>query len=219
MGKNAPINGQLGIQDASSNCPCFCFSAFSPWTLKAGSQGKALFWGEEKRGRGREIRVWLRRGEGESFFFFAIPANCETLASGKAVCLTRLIDFYGSKPRWKSVISYDVLPFLLITIDSYMIDLYHYVHDVICIICMIALFYPIDLVMNIIIYICLIVTRVYTINLIISLARLDLFHLANRSKFILLNRGSVFHASKVVLLFLLGNKRRRNSFQRYPRFH
>lgn len=71
-------------------------------------------------------------------FFFAIPANCETLASGKAVCLTRLIDFYGSKPRWKSVISYDVLPFLLITIDSYMIDLYHYVHDVICIICMIA---------------------------------------------------------------------------------
>lgn len=138
MGKNAPINGQLGIQDASSNCPCFCFSAFSPWTLKAGSQGKALFWGEEKRGRGREIRAWLRRGEGESFFFFAIPANCETLASGKAVCLTRLIDFYGSKPRWKSVISYDVLPFLLITIDSYMIDLYHYVHDVICIICMIA---------------------------------------------------------------------------------
>lgn len=151
-------------------------------------------------------------------FFFAIPANCETLASGKAVCLTRLIDFYGSKPRWKSVISYDVLPFLLITIDSYMIDLYHYVHDVICIICMIALFYTIDLLMNIIIYICLIY-RVYTINLIISLARLDLFHLANRSKFILLNRGSVFHASKVVLLFLLGNKRRRNSFQRYPRFH
>lgn len=171
----------------------------------------------KKSGKGeREIRAWLRRGEGESFFFFAIPANCETLASGKAVCLTRLIDFYGSKPRWKSVISYDVLPFLLITIDSYMIDLYHYV---ICIICMIALFYTIDLLMNIIIYICLIVTRVYTINLIISLARLDLFHLANRSKFILLNRGSVFHASKVVLLFLLGNKRRRNSFQRYPRFH
>lgn len=93
----------------------------------------------KKSGKGeREIRAWLRRGEGESFFFFAIPANCETLASGKAVCLTRLIDFYGSKPRWKSVISYDVLPFLLITIDSYMIDLYHYVHDVICIICMIA---------------------------------------------------------------------------------
>lgn len=81
MGKNAPINGQLGIQDASSNCPCFCFSAFSPWTLKAGSQGKALFWGEEKwEGRkGNTSLITTRRRR--VFLFFC--DSCELRNLGK----------------------------------------------------------------------------------------------------------------------------------------
>lgn len=82
----------------------------------------------------------------------------------KAVCLTRLIDFTVLKPGWKFVILCIVLPFLLITIDSCMIDLYHYVQRR-------DLYYSndctilFDLIM-IVIYICPIVTD-HTINLII----------------------------------------------------
>lgn len=160
-GEESPINGQLAIQDASSNCPCFCFCGFSPWTLKVGS---ALFWGEEKweregGGKGNTSLI-TTRGRRGFLRFLRIVKPSEV----KAVCLTRLIDFTVLKPGWKFVILCIVLPFLLITIDSCMIDLYHYVQRR-------DLYYSndctilFDLIM-IVIYICPIVTD-HTINLII----------------------------------------------------
>lgn len=97
--------------------------------------------------------------------FFTISADCETFGS-KGGLFDEIDWFYGFglKPGWKFVILCIVLPFLLITIDSCMIDLYHYVQRR-------DLYYSndctilFDLIM-IVIYICPIVTD-HTINLII----------------------------------------------------
>lgn len=206
-GEESPINGQLAIQDASSNCPCFCFCGFSPWTLKVRS---ALFWGEEK---------WEREGGGKYKLdydagkerFFTISANCETFGS-KGGLFDEIDWFYGLKPGWKSVILCIVLPFLLIMIDSCMIDLYHYVQRR-------DLYYSndctilFDLIM-IVIYICPIVTD-YTINLIIIcltirlirstawLTLANLYYLSNDDCYLCFDK---------TCSFLLDNKTRQKKF-------
>lgn len=130
----------------------------------------------------------------------------------KAVCLTRLIDFTVLKPGWKFVILCIVLPFLLITIDSCMIDLYHYVQRR-------DLYYSndctilFDLIM-IVIYICPIVTD-YTINLIIIcltirlicstawLTLANLYYLSNDDCYLCFDKSCSF---------LLDNKTRQKKF-------